>query len=139
MDHVYYTKLLITIKLALLHSTSYIFFLYHSQSSSCCVVEVSINIDQVHRHQTSANIVACVDFNANKYWLSILMTLLLLPYFVMILLSQHFTEIKMNILTYFFAPILINVLSLPNHLLCIDFVVTSTHERTLHYLQIQQS
>ena len=59
-------------RLALLHSTTYIFFLYRSpSSSSCSVVEaVSSNIDKALILQPSANIMVCGDFNAhNTEWL----------------------------------------------------------------------
>ena len=58
--------------LALLHSTTYIFFLYCSlSSSSCSVVEaVSSNIGKALILQPSANIIVCGDFNAhNTEWL----------------------------------------------------------------------
>ena len=49
-------------RLALLHSTTFIFFLYHS---SCSVVEaVSSNVDKALILQPSANIMVCGDFNA---------------------------------------------------------------------------
>ena len=57
--------------LAFLHSTTFIFFLYHSpSSSSCSVVEaVSSNIDKTLILQPS-NIMECGDFNAHNYeWL----------------------------------------------------------------------
>ena len=60
-------------RLALLHTTTYIFFLYRSpSSSSCSVIEaVSSNIDKALIHQPSANIMVCGDFNAhNTEWLS---------------------------------------------------------------------
>ena len=52
-------------RLALLHSTTFIFFLYRSpSSSSCSVVEaVSSNIDRELILQLSANIMVCGDFN----------------------------------------------------------------------------
>ena len=59
-------------RLALLHSTTYIFFLYRSpSSSSCSVVEaVSSNIDKALILHPSANIMVCGDFNAhNTEWL----------------------------------------------------------------------
>ena len=59
-------------RLALLHSTTYIFFLYRSPSSpSCSVVDaVSSNIDKALIRHPSANIICCGDFNAhNKEWL----------------------------------------------------------------------
>ena len=59
-------------RLALLHSTTYIFFLYRSpSSSSCSVVEaVSSNIDKALILHPSANIMVCGDFNAhNTKWL----------------------------------------------------------------------
>ena len=57
--------------LALLHSTTFIFFLYHSPSSFCSVVEaVSSNIDKALILQPSANIMICGDLNAhNTKWL----------------------------------------------------------------------
>ena len=59
-------------RLALMHSTTYIFFLYRSPSTpSCSVVEaVSSNIDKALSKQPSANIMVCGDFNAhNLDWL----------------------------------------------------------------------
>ena len=59
-------------RLALMHSTTYIFFLYRSPSTpSCSVVEaVSSNIDKALSMQPSANIIVCGDFNAhNTDWL----------------------------------------------------------------------
>ena len=59
-------------RLALLHSTTYTFFLYRSPSSpSCSVIEaVSSNIDKALVLQPSANIMVCGDFNAhNTDWL----------------------------------------------------------------------
>ena len=59
-------------RLALLHSTTYIFFLYRSpSSSSCSVVEaVSSNIGKALILHPSANIMVCGDFNAhNTEWL----------------------------------------------------------------------
>ena len=58
-------------RLALLHSTTYIFFLYRSPSASCTVIDaVSCNIDKALRIQPSANIMVCGDFNAhNTDWL----------------------------------------------------------------------
>ena len=55
-------------RLALLHSTTFIFFLYRSpSSSSCSVVEaVSSNIDKALIRQSSANIMVCGDFNAHN-------------------------------------------------------------------------
>ena len=58
-------------RLALLHSTTFIFFLYRSPSSSpCSVVEaVSSNIDKTLILQPFANIMVCGDFNVhNTEW-----------------------------------------------------------------------
>ena len=63
---------LVCFRLVLLHSTTFIFFLYHLPcSSSCYVVEgVSSNIDKALILQPSANIMVCGDFNAhNTEWL----------------------------------------------------------------------
>ena len=62
---------LVCFHLALLHSTTFIFFLYHSPSSSSrFVVEVvSSNIDKVLILQPSANIKVFSDYNAhNTEW-----------------------------------------------------------------------
>ena len=58
---------LICFRLALLHYTTFIFFFYHSpSSSSCSVVEaVSSNIDKALILQPSANIIICGDFNTH--------------------------------------------------------------------------
>ena len=56
----------------LLHSTTFIFFLYRSPSlSSCSVVETVLsNIDKALILQLSANIMECDDINAdNTEWL----------------------------------------------------------------------
>ena len=54
-------------RLALLHSTTYIFFLYRLPSSSCSVVEaVSSNIDKALILHPSANIMVFGDFIANN-------------------------------------------------------------------------
>ena len=60
-------------RLALLHSVSYFFFLYHSPSSSLCMVfySVSSNIDEVLSINPSANVFVFGDFNVHhKDWLT---------------------------------------------------------------------
>ena len=64
--------ILMCFRLALVHSTTFIFFLYRSPSSpSCSVVEaVSSNIDKALILQPSANIMVCGDFNTlDTKWL----------------------------------------------------------------------
>ena len=58
---------LMCFRLALLHSTTFIFFLYRLPSSlSCSVVQaVSSNIDKVLILQPYANVLVCGDFNAH--------------------------------------------------------------------------
>ena len=59
--------------LALLHSVSYFFFLYHSPSSTLCMVfhSVSSNIDEVLSINPSANVFVFRDFNVHhKDWLT---------------------------------------------------------------------
>ena len=60
----------ICFRLALLHSTTYLFFLYQSPTPSYSVVEaVSSNIDKARGIQP-ADIIVCGDFNArNPDWL----------------------------------------------------------------------
>ena len=58
--------------LAILHSTTFIFFLYRSRSPlSCSVIEAVLsNIDKAFILQPSANVMVCGDFNAhNTEWL----------------------------------------------------------------------
>ena len=60
-------------RLALLHSVSYLFFLYRSPSSSLCTVfdSVSSNIDEVLSVNPSANVFVFGDFNVHhKDWLT---------------------------------------------------------------------
>ena len=60
-------------RLALLHSTTYMYFLYRSpSSSSCSVVEaVSSSIDKALIRQPSAKIICCGDFNIHHIeWLT---------------------------------------------------------------------
>ena len=60
-------------QLALLHSVSYIFFLYRSPSSSLCTVfdTISSNIDEVLSINPSANLFVFGDFNVHhKDWLT---------------------------------------------------------------------
>ena len=55
-------------RLALLHSTTFIFFLYRSPSSSSCFVVEGVlsNIDKALILQPSANNMVCGDFNAHN-------------------------------------------------------------------------
>ena len=67
----------ICLRLALLHSTSYIFFLYRSPSSNDCSVlnAISTSIDTVLQSHPTANIIVCGDFNAHHtQWLNSLST-----------------------------------------------------------------
>ena len=60
-------------RLALLHSVSYLFFLYRSPSSLLCTVfdSISSNIDDVLSINPSANVFVFGDFNAHhKDWLT---------------------------------------------------------------------
>ena len=60
-------------RLALLHSVSYLFFLYRSSSSALCTVfdSISSNIDEVLSINPSANIFIFGDFNVHhKDWLT---------------------------------------------------------------------
>ena len=60
-------------RLALLHSVSYLFFLYRSHSSALCMVfdSVSSNIDKVLSINPSANVFVFGDFNVlHKDWLT---------------------------------------------------------------------
>ena len=60
-------------RMALLHSMSYFFFLYHSPSSSLCTVfdSISSNLDVVLSINSSANIFVFGDFNIHpKNWLT---------------------------------------------------------------------
>ena len=59
-------------RLALLHSVSYLFFLYRSPSSALCTVfdSISSNIDEVLSINPSANVFVFGDFNVHhKDWL----------------------------------------------------------------------
>ena len=61
------------LRLALLHSVSYFFFLYQSPSSSLCTVfdSISSNIDEVLSINLSANVLVFGDFNVHhKDWLT---------------------------------------------------------------------
>ena len=55
-------------RLSLLHSTSYLFFLYRSPSNQDCSVidTISDNIDKILLDHPSANIFVCGDFNAHN-------------------------------------------------------------------------
>ena len=60
-------------RLALLHSVSYLFFLYQSHASSLCTVfySISSNIDEVLSINPSANVFVFGDFNTHhKDWLT---------------------------------------------------------------------
>ena len=60
-------------RLALLHSVSYIFFLYRSPFSSLCTIfySISCNIDEVLLINSSANVFVYGDFNVHhKDWLT---------------------------------------------------------------------
>ena len=61
------------IRLALVHSVSYFFFLYRSPSSSLCMVfdSISSNIDEVLSINRTANVFVFGDFNVrHKDWLT---------------------------------------------------------------------
>ena len=60
-------------RLALLHSVSYVFFVYRSPSSSLCTVfdSISSNMDEVLSINPSANVFVFGDFNVHhKDWLT---------------------------------------------------------------------
>ena len=56
---------------ALLHSESYVFFLYRSPSSTLCTVfdSISSNLDEVLSISPSANVFVFGDFNVHHNWL----------------------------------------------------------------------
>ena len=58
-------------QLALLHSVSYLFFLYQLSSLSLCIVfdSISSNIGEVLSINPSANVFAFGDFNVHQDWL----------------------------------------------------------------------
>ena len=58
-------------QLALLHSVSYLFFLYRLSSLSLCMVfdSISSNIGEVLSINPSANVFAFRDFNVHQDWL----------------------------------------------------------------------
>ena len=63
----------VCLRLALLHSVSYFFFLYPSPSSSLCTVfdSISSNIDEVLSINSSANVFVFEDVNIHhKEWLT---------------------------------------------------------------------